>query len=139
MKRGAWLRADTGDWHWIDDHADWIRRPACARAAGLPEEAVLRLAAMPRRQASGEERKAILLAAMEQGLIRYREHGTVVTFESILPPEEVFRRVARFMAAEFGPYTMVRCNQLPEGPCVAGTYRELVATDVEGQGATLPP
>jgi hypothetical protein len=67
MKEGAWIEAETGNWHWIDDHADWIRRPECARSAGLTEEVVLRLAAMPRRAACGPERNAILIAAMSEG------------------------------------------------------------------------
>ena len=75
MKTGAWIEAGSGRWHWIDDHADWIRRPECALSAGLTEEVVLRLAAMPRQQRSGSERTAILLEAMKYGLIRFR--GTV--------------------------------------------------------------
>ncbi len=86
MKQGAWIEAVSGRWHWIDDHADWIRRPECARRTGMSEEAVLDLAAMPRCEASGPERTAIILEAMKHGLIRFRGHGGAeVTFETILP------------------------------------------------------
>ena len=125
MKTGAWIEAETGNWHWIDDHADWIRRPANARRAGLPEEVVLRLAAMPRRYRSGAERNAILLEAMSYGLVRFRAHGTEVTFESTLPLEVVIPAVARFMTEQFGPLTWVRFNQLPDGPCIGATYQDL--------------
>ena len=37
---------------------------------------------MPRHAASGPDRKAILIEAMEQGLIRFRGHGAEVTFEA---------------------------------------------------------
>jgi hypothetical protein len=124
MKEGAWIEATTGRWHWIDDHADWIRRPECARSAGLPEDVVLRLAAMPRRAACGPERTVIILEAMRHGLIRSRGHGAEVTFESTLPLEVVIPAVARFMSEHFGPLTWIRFNQLPDGPCIGVTYRD---------------
>jgi hypothetical protein len=126
MKEGAWIEATTGRWHWIDDHADWIRRPECARSAGLPEDVVLRLAAMPRRAACGPERTVIILEAMRHGLIRSRGHGAEVTFESTLPLEVVIPAVARFMSEHFGPLTWIRFNQLPDGPCIGAIYQDLV-------------
>ena len=71
-------------------------------------------------------RNAILIAAMtEGGLIRFRGHGTEVTFESTLPLEVVIPAVARFMADQFGPRSWVRFNQLPDGPCIGVTYQDL--------------
>jgi hypothetical protein len=126
MKEGAWIIAETGNWHWVDDHADWVRRPECARSAGLPEDAVIRIADMPRRTACGPERTAIILEAMRYGLIRFRGHGVEVTFESTLPLEVVVPAVAGFMAEHFGPLTWVRFNQFPEGPCIGVTYQVLL-------------
>jgi hypothetical protein len=126
MKTGAWIEAETGNWHWIDDHADWIRRPECARSAGLPEEVVTRIATMPRKHRSGLERTAILLEAMKHGLIRFRGHGAEVTFETPLPLWVVIPAVARFMAEHFGPLTWVRFNQLPDGPCIGLPNQDLV-------------
>lgn len=125
MKTGAWIEAGTGRWHWVEDHADWIRCPECACSAGLPEDAVLRLAAMPRRAACGSERTAIILEAMMYGLIRFRGHGAEVTFESTLPMDSVIPAVAGFMAEHFGPLTWVRFNRLPDGPCIGVTYQDL--------------
>jgi len=125
MKAGAWLEVWTGNWHWIDDHADWIRRPANAHSIGLPEEAVTRIASMPRRTASGAERNAILLEAMKLGLIRFRGHGAEVTFETTLPLAMAMSAVAGFMAEQFGPLTLVRFNRLPEGPCIGFLYQDL--------------
>jgi hypothetical protein len=132
VKEGAWLRADTGDWRWIDEHADWIRRIPCALMAGLGEEAARRIAAMPRTRANGPEREAILLAAMAQGLIRFRGHGAEVTFETTLPLAEAVHAVRRFMAEQFGAYNLVRIHRLPQGPCIAVPYHELERALAEG-------
>ena len=125
MKEGAWIEAQTGNWHWIDDHADWIRRPECARRAGLPEEVVLRLAAMPRRYRSGAERNAILLEAMSYGLVRFRAHGTEVTFESTMPLEVVIPAVSRFMAEQFGPMTWSASTGSRMAPALASPNQDL--------------
>lgn len=126
MKDGAWIEARTGAWHWIDEHADWIRRTANARSVGLPEEAVNRIAAMPRRHRSGAERNAILLAAMSEGeLIRFRGHGAFVTFEATLAIGTALQAAARFMQACLGPLTHVCFNQLPAGPSVCIAYQDL--------------
>ena len=125
MKEGAWIEAETDRWHFIDDHADWVRRPVNARNVGLPEEAVTRIAAMPRQHRSGPERTAIILEAMRHGLIRFRGHGAEVTFESTVPLEVVVQAVSRFMSEHFGPLIWVRFNQLPDGPCIGITYQEL--------------
>src|ERR1035438_889571 len=137
MKEGAWIEAGTGRWHWIDEHTDWIRRPENARETGLPEEVVQRLAAMPRREPNGAERKAILLEAMHQGLIRFRGHGADVTFESTLPLAIAIPAVSRFMAEHFGPLTMARFNQLPGGPGIAIHYQDLVLALEHGDLAAL--
>lgn len=138
MKGGAWIEATTGRWHWIDEHADWIRRPECARRTGLPEEAVLRLAAMPRRAPSGPDRNAILLEAMRHGLIRFRGHGAEgVTFESTLPLIDAIAAVSVFMAENLGPFTWVRFHQLPAGPYLAFAYQDLVAA-LRGASPLLP-
>ena len=137
MREGAWIEAGTGRWHWIDDHADWIRRPECACSAGLPEDAVIRIAAMPRRAACGPERTPIILEAMRHGLIRFRGHGDEVTFESTLPLEVVIPAVSRFMAEHFGPRTWVRFNKVPDGPFVGVTYQDLECALVGGDLSTL--
>jgi hypothetical protein len=91
----------------------------------LAEEAVVRIAAMPRRHHSGEERNAILIAAMTEGLIRFRGHGAYVTFETILPFETAFQAAAKFMETCLGPLTHVCFNQLPAGPSVGLAYQDL--------------
>jgi len=134
MKEGAWIEAATGRWHWIDDHADWIRRPDNARRVGLPEEAVLRIARMPRRQWNGEDRRAILQATMTAGgLIRFRGHGVEVTFETTLNLSVAIRATATFMAAQMGPLTYVRFNRLPAGPCLGAVYQDLMDFSCERQ------
>jgi len=125
VKEGAWIEAKTGAWHWIDEHADWIRRPANAHSVGLAEEAVIRISAMPRRQRSGEERNAILIAAMSEGLIRFRGHGAYVTFETTLAIGTAAQAAAKFMEVCLGPLTHVCFNQLPGGPSIGLAYQDL--------------
>jgi hypothetical protein len=86
---------------------------------------VLRLAAMPRRGLNGSDRQAILIEAMNQGLIRFRGHGAEVTFESTLPLLVVIPAVSTFMATVCGPLTWVRFNKLPDGPCFGVNYWDL--------------
>ena len=140
MKQGAWIE-QNGRWHWISDHADAARSPEFTRLAGFAEEEVQRLAVMPRRRPSGAERNAILLEAMHQGLIRFRGHGGgEVTFETTLPLSVAIPAVSSFMAEHFGPLTLVRFNQLPDGPCIAIHYQDLaLALERGGLAALLPP
>jgi hypothetical protein len=125
VKEGFWIQASTCRWYQVTDHADDIRRPDFARLLGLSEAVVHQLAAMPRRESSGPERRAILLTAMNQGLIRVRGHGASVTFEATLPLIQTVVASAPFMATNFGPLTEARFNQLPDGPSLAIHYQDL--------------
>ena len=80
MKEGFWIDSRTGDFREIDEHARWIRRPENGRLFGLPEEIIRALGETP-WDFNSAGRKAILLAAMEHGLIRARGHGAHTTFE----------------------------------------------------------
>ena len=69
-------------------------------------------------------RNAILIAAMtEGGLIRFRGHGTEVTFESTLPLEVVIPAVSRFMAEQFGPMTWSASTGSRMAPALASPTR----------------
>jgi hypothetical protein len=138
LKAGAWIEPN-GTWHIIDDHADWIRRPDCARRIGLPEDVVQALAAMPRREPSGPERRAILVAAMRHGLTRFRGHGTEVTFETMLPLSTAIPAASAFMSEHFGPLTMVHFRQIPDGPSIAHHYQELARALEQGDLSSLLP
>jgi hypothetical protein len=122
MKKAARIEAGNGRWHWVEDHVDWIRCPECARSAGLPEEAVLRFAAMPHREANRAERTATLLEAMRHGLIRFNGREGDATFETTLPLSAAIPLVSPFMAEHFGSLTMVRFSQLPDGPFITILY-----------------
>jgi hypothetical protein len=137
VKEGYWIQASTCRWYRVTDHADDIRRPDFARLLGLSEAVVHQLAAMPRREPNGPERRAILLTAMSQGLIRVRGHGPTVTFECTLPLMKAVLVSRPFMAANFGPFTEARFNQLPEGPSLTMTYQDLVDAIHQGRLGAL--
>ena len=138
MKEGAWIEAGTGRWHWIDEHANWIRKPGNATKVGLSEEVALRLASMPRKQMSGAERDAILLEAMRHGLIRFRGHGSTVTFEMTIPLETAILAVSGFMREHFGALTTVRFNQLDDGLCLECLYQDLLRAIEIGDPVSTP-
>jgi len=125
MKDGIWLESN-GRWHFVDEHASWIRRQPCARAAGLREEIVLKLSSMPRTRLSGADRNAVLFLAMAQGLIRVRGHGAWVTFEATLDIESIVLAASTFMSQYFGPLTLIKINKLPDGPFVSILYQDLL-------------
>lgn len=126
MKEGAWINAHTGAWCWITEHASWIQVPANARREGLPDEVHARLAALP-WDFNGPGRKAILLEAMNAGLIRFRGHGAYVTFEGTLPVDDMLRATTPFMADQFGPLAFCRFNDLATGACREMHWRDLDA------------
>jgi hypothetical protein len=37
MREGAWIRMRDGEFWWIDEHADWMKRAENVRKAGLSE------------------------------------------------------------------------------------------------------
>ena len=37
LREGAWINAKTGQWSFIDEHADWAKRPGNLASIGLPD------------------------------------------------------------------------------------------------------
>jgi hypothetical protein len=80
LRKGAWINASTGEWSFIDEHADWAQRPSNLMSIGLPDtvrEAVRGI----ENDFIGENRKRILLTVMAAGGIRLRGHGDWVAIE----------------------------------------------------------
>ena len=131
VREGAWIYATTGDYRWIDDHARWIQRPGNAADLGLPDEVIEELGRIP-WDFNGSGRRAILLIAMDCGLIRARGHGASVTFESTIPWEQAIRGALRFMDEHLGPAMTCRFNCLSTGQSVGfllGHVRERLEQD----------
>jgi hypothetical protein len=139
MREGYWINVRTGLWFEVDDHALALRRVAWAQKVGLPEAVVQRIQRMPLRDLNGPDRRAILLVAMAEGLVRVRGHHTHVTAEATWPLLEVLPALATFLARVCGPYTMLKIHRLPWGPFYALPYRHLVAAMERDDLATLFP
>jgi hypothetical protein len=103
MREGAWIRMRDGEFWWIDEHADWMKRAENAREVGLSETVYQSIAAIP-NDYSGPRRETILRAVMADGFIRMRGRGDVLVFEfsaSWRPALLACRNVLRAIGGEF--------------------------------------
>lgn len=125
MREGAWINGTTGRYAWITEHASWIKVPDHARALGMPEDVISKLEGMP-WDFNGPARKAILLEAMAQGLIRVRGHGADCTFEHALPQEQALRAAWPFMSEQFGAEMLVRFTNLTSMEVIEVRFGDLL-------------
>lgn len=124
MKDGAWIVAADGRYQWVTEHASWLQDPAHAKDLGLGIEAIRVIQGIP-WDFNGPGRVAICREGMEHGLIRFRGHGSVVTFEAVLPIELVLQSVGGFIEMICGPYTSVTINRLDNGESLNLLYSEI--------------
>ncbi len=124
MGEGFWIRSDTGEFHKIDEHARWIQDPGNARRIGLSEEAVARMRSIP-WDINGPGRKAIVMEATAEGLIRFRDHGDYMTFEFQMPIQDAVHALRPFMAYYLGAASYCRFNNLAGGDTREGYYKDL--------------
>jgi hypothetical protein len=123
LREGAWINARTGEWRFIDEHADWAKRPGNLASIGLPDSVREAISGIP-NDYGGENRKRILLAVMAAGGIRLRGHGdwaaiefTVDTASALQACRDVLRRIA-------GEFTLCRFNNLAKGESLELFYRD---------------
>ncbi|MGA2608310.1 MAG: hypothetical protein ABSH01_12745 [Terriglobia bacterium] len=133
LREGAWINAKTGQWSFIDEHADWAKRPGNLASIGLPDAVREAISDIP-NDYDGENRKKILLAVMASGGIRLRGHGdwvaiefTVGTASALLACRDVLRKIA-------GEFTLCRFNNL--GTCESlelfyRDYEQHIERDIE--------
>jgi hypothetical protein len=103
MRDGAWVRILDGEFWWIDEHADWMKRPENARKVGLTDTVYESIASIS-NDYSGPRREVILRAVMADGFIRMRGRGDVLVFEfsgQWRPALLACRRVLRAIGGEF--------------------------------------
>lgn len=124
MGEGFWIRSDTGEFHKIDEHARWIQDPGNARSIGLSEEAAAHIRSIP-WDIDGPGRKAIVMEATAQGLIRFRDHGDYMTFEFQMPIRDAVRALRPFMTYYLGPASYCRLNNLSGGDSWEGFYKDI--------------
>jgi hypothetical protein len=80
LHEGAWINGHTGQWSFIDEHADWAKRPSNLISIGLPDPVQEAVRDIP-NDCGGEGRKRIRLTVMAAGGIRLRGHGDWVAIE----------------------------------------------------------
>ena len=80
-KEGAWIHRLTHRFVWVDDHAGWIQQQGNAIHIGIPGDVIRKMSAINPVHAS-PCRAAILMLAMDAGLIRFRRHGEFCNLES---------------------------------------------------------
>ncbi len=132
IREGAWIRISDGAYWFVDEHSDWIKRPANAKRAGLPESVWSEIANIP-NDYIGESRERILLTVMAAGFIRVRGHGTVVVMEFVGEIQQVLWACRTLLAELAGPYTRCRFNHLATRQSWELNYRDYaqyMATDM---------
>lgn len=113
----------------------WIQVPGNASALGLPGDVIEPLGRIA-WDFNSDGRKAILMLAMGQGLVRARGHGSYITFEHTIPTEEAVLGTKGFMAEHLGPRMTCRSNDLRAGTSVDFVYGR-VAEDLK-RGEVVP-
>jgi len=139
MKEGAWINVTTGNYRWIDEHAQWLQRPGNAASLGLEDDVLEELGRVP-WDFNGPGRMTILVTAMDHGLVRARGHGASITFEFTVPWEQAVRGTLRFMDGNLGPSMQCRFNNLLTGQSVEFSFgRVRDRLEQEDLSFLLPP
>ena len=130
---GYWLNARTGRYLLIHEHARCISKKEKADAVGLSEALYERLDGLHWRR----DRLQILLTAMEDGLVRVRDHDDVTTFECTLPLHEVVPTADRFLdeTGLAGATSRLLLNDLRRRRSLSVRRRELSELAEAEQGA----
>ena len=72
LRQGAWINAADGRFDYIDEHANWAKRPGNLAGIGIANGTWEAICDIP-NDYGGESRKNILLAVMAAGGIRMRQ------------------------------------------------------------------
>jgi hypothetical protein len=126
MNVGAWINAATGQFAYIDEHADWIKRPGNATKLGLPDDVWQAVRFIP-NDYGGLNREKILLTVMAAGGIRMRCHGTVIVFEFTVGTMDALRACRGILSKMAGAYTTCRFNNLAKEEFIEVVYSDFEA------------
>ena len=124
MKEGVWIEATSGRYEYVDDHALWIMSPRHAERMGLGGDVIQEIRGI-KWDFSGPGRRAILLVAMANGLIRARGHGSSITFEFTMPNQEAIQGAFPFLTEVAGPYTYSSFTNLNTLEAVGFYWKDL--------------
>ena len=113
---GWWLKIEDAKAFEVHDHAgDFYEGPALAKKMGnVATFQVLHEQELKPEGRTGKNRDAIVMAVMEDGFIRVREHGPSVTFEFTQRPHAALDAIYLFGAKNLGPMSdmlVVQINQ----------------------------
>jgi hypothetical protein len=126
LRQGAWVNAADGRFAYVDEHANWAKRPGNLQSLGMPPSVWESIRDIP-SDYGGENRKRILLAVMGAGGIRMRGHGDVVVFEFTVDAKVALPACRDVLRQIAGELTLCRFNNLTTTQTVEVSYADYVA------------
>ena len=135
MREGAWIRIQDGQFWFIDEHSDWIKRAGNAREVGLSEAVYQTISAIS-NDYSGPRRETILRAVMADGYIRMRGRGDVLVFEFSAEWRPALRACRGVLRAIGGELLVCRFHNLLHQEWLEVVYRDYAAA-IEGDLGTI--
>ena len=126
MREGAWVRIEDGEFWWIDEHSDWMKRADNAREVGLSETAYQTISAIS-NDYSGPRRETILRAVMADGYIRMRGRGDVLVFEFSAEWRPALLACRGVLRAIGGEFLVCRFHNLLAREWLEVVYRDYAA------------
>jgi hypothetical protein len=126
LRQGAWIDAHTGQWSYIDEHANWAKREGNLQSIGLPASVWETVRDIP-NDYGGENRKRILLAVMGAGAIRMRCHPDFVTFEFTVDATVALPACRDVLREIAGPLTRCRFNNLTTNETAEVTHADFIS------------
>ena len=130
MRDGAWVRILDGEFWWIDEHADWMKRPEKACKVGLTDTVYESIASIS-NDYSGPRREVILRAVMADGFMRMRGRGDVLVFEFSAEWRPALLACRGVLEAIGGEFLLCRFHNLLHQEWLEVVYREYAAA-IEG-------
>lgn len=124
MKEGAWIRAKTGEFWWVDEHCMFAKSQQGADAMGLPQR-VRQEIEQYSCDFKGSSRESVLIAVMKAGYIRFRGHGAQLTCEFWGPTQDNLWASYEFLSQMAGPFSYCVINNLRTKEQIALTFQEL--------------
>lgn len=122
---GAWINASTGHFELIDEHARWIVQEHNANRIGLTQSVYEKIRALNWIN----DRLRILVAAMDDGLIRFRAHSlTECTFEFTMDSKKAMATISAFVKQSglIGETATVKIHNLRDLAGATAGYRSIL-------------
>ena len=125
LHQGAWINAADGRFAYVDEHANWAKRPGNLAGIGIAIGTWEAIHEIP-NDYDGESRKTILLIVMAAGGVRMRGHHDFVTFEFTCDPKVALPACRGVLTQIAGPLTRCRFNSLSTNETVEVSYDNYV-------------